>query len=292
MTILVTGAAGNVGRNIVQQLADKGHDVRALTRRARPGAFPQGVRVHEGDLTRPRTLTDALKGIDALFLFPVAATAAEVVARAKAAGVQRIVVLSSGAVTSGFDTDFHLPVEQATESSGLEWTHVRPGEFAMNKLALWGPPIRAERVVRDPFPDAAWFPVHERDIAEVAVLALTEEGHSGKAYTLNGPELLTHRRQVECVAQALGEEIRFEVVGVQAAREIYLAQGGFASQNADFLLGFADYAGDEPDPSQAEAFDPSSSLGRPVPPTAAAVTGRPARTFAQWARDHAEEFRS
>ncbi|MFD5741679.1 SDR family oxidoreductase [Streptomyces massasporeus] len=181
MTILVTGAAGNVGRNIVQQLADKGHDVRALTRRARPGAFPRGIRVHEGDLTRPRTLTDALKGVDALFLFPVAGTAAEVVARAKAAGVQRVVVLSSGAVTSGFDTDFHLPVEQATESSGLEWTHVRPGEFAMNKLALWGPPIRAERVVRDPFPDAAWFPVHERDIADVAVLALTEEGHSGQA---------------------------------------------------------------------------------------------------------------
>ncbi|MFD5741678.1 hypothetical protein ACFXJM_24010 [Streptomyces massasporeus] len=88
----------------------------------------------------------------------------------------------------------------------------------------------------------------------------------------------------------MGEEIRFEAVDVQAARQLYLAQGGFASQNADFLLGLEDYGGDEPDPSQAEAFDPSTSPG-PVP-TAEAVTGRPARTFAQWARDHAEEFRS
>ncbi|GAA2734659.1 NAD(P)H-binding protein [Streptomyces nogalater] len=289
MTILVTGATGNVGRNIVRRLVEKGHDVRALTRQARDGAFPAGVRVHEGDLTRPETLTDALEGVDALFLFPVAATAEEVVAMAKTAGVRRIVVLSSGAVTTGFDTDFHLPVERAVEASGLEWTHVRPGEFAMNKLELWGPPIRAERVVRDPAPDAAWFPVHEQDIADVAVLALTEEGHAGQAYTLNGPELLTRRRQVELIAEAIGEDIRFEVVTPQEAREIYLAQGGFAAENADFLLGFEDYGGDESDPSEVEAFDPTA-LG-PMP-TAEAVTGRPARTFAQWAKDHADAFRS
>jgi hypothetical protein len=144
-------------------------------------------------------------------------------------------------------------------------------------------------VVRDPFPDAAWFPVHERDIADVALLALTEEGHAGQAYTLNGPELLTHRRQVELIAEAMGEKIHFESVTPQEAREIYLAQGGFAAQNAGFLLGFEDYGGDEPDPAQAEAFDPVS-FG-PVP-TAEAVTGRPARTFAQWARDHAQAFRS
>ncbi|MGK5627466.1 NAD(P)H-binding protein [Streptomyces sp. URMC 123] len=289
MTILVTGATGNVGRNVVRRLVELGHDVRALPRRARAGAFPAGVRVHEGDLTRPETLKDALEGVDALFLFPVASTAEEVVGMAKTAGAHRIVVLSSGAVTTGFDTDFHLPVERAVEASGLQWTHVRPGEFAMNKLALWGPSIRAERVVRDPAPDAAWFPVHEQDIADVAVLALTEKGHAGQAYTLDGHELLTRRRQVELIAEAMGEEIRFEVVTAQEAREIYLAQGGFAAENADFLLGFEDYGGNEPAPSEVEAFDPSP-LG-PMP-TAEAVTGRPARSFAQWARDHADDFRS
>ncbi|MFD0267412.1 SDR family oxidoreductase [Streptomyces sp. NPDC127106] len=289
MTILVTGAAGNVGRNIVRQLAAKGHDVRALTRRARIGVFPEGVQVYEGDLTRPPTLEGALEGVEALFLFPVAATADEVVGMARSAGVHRIVVLSSDAVTSGYDTDFHLPVERAVEASGLEWTHVRPGEFAMNKLALWGPPVRAERVVRDPAPDEAWFPLHEQDVADVAVLALTEEGHTGQAYSLNGPEPLTRRRQVELIAEALGEEIRFETVTAQEAREIYLAQGGFAAENADFLLGYEDYGGNESDPSRSEAFAPPI-LG-PLP-TAEAVTGRPARTFAQWARDHAEDFRA
>ncbi|GHH21726.1 SDR family oxidoreductase [Streptomyces rubradiris] len=289
MTILVTGATGNVGRNVVRQLVAKGHDVRALTRRAQPGVFPDQVRVHEGDLTRPQTLPDALEGVEALFLFPVPATAEEVVGLAKKAGVRRIVVLSSGAVTTGFDNDFHLPVERAVEASGLEWTHVRPGEFAMNKLELWGPPIRAERVVREPFPDVAWFPVHEQDIADVAVLALTEDGHRGQAYTVNGPEFLSRRRQVELIAEAMGEEIRLEVVSPQEAREIYLAQGGFAADNADFLLGFETYGGDESDPSEMETFD-SSALG-PMP-TAEEVTGRPARTFAQWARDHADEFRA
>ncbi|MFF5523041.1 hypothetical protein [Streptomyces coeruleorubidus] len=80
------------------------------------------------------------------------------------------------------------------------------------------------------------------------------------------------------------------MVTPQQAREIYLAQGGFAAENVDFLLGFEDYGGNESAPSpEAEAFD-LSSLG-PMP-TAEAVTGRPARTFAQWARGHADAFRA
>ncbi|UNO43495.1 NAD(P)H-binding protein [Streptomyces sp. MST-110588] len=288
MTVLVTGATGNVGRNVIRFLLEKGHAVRALTRDPRSAQLPAGVEVFPGDLRRPQSLTAALEGARAMFLFPVAATAKEVVALAGAAGVRRVVVLSSGAVTGGLDTGFHLPVEQAVEASGLEWTHVRPGEFATNKLALWGPSIRAERTVRDPDPDAAWYPVHERDIAEVAALALTEDGHTGRAYTLNGPELLSRRRQVELIAEALGEEIRFEVVSPHEAREIYLRQGGFAAENADFLLGFEDYSGQATDPDAALDFDPAA-LG-PLP-TAQDVTGRPARTFARWARDHAEEFR-
>ncbi|WP_049576899.1 NAD(P)H-binding protein [Streptomyces sp. SBT349] len=288
MRVLVTGATGTVGRVVTGELIRAGVEVRAMTRAPAGATLPEGAEVVGGDLGDPASLRAALAGVERMYLFPVARTAREVVAAAGEAGVRRIVVLSSGAVTGGFDTTFHLPVERAVEESGLEWTHVRPGEFAHNKVELWGPSIRAERVVRDPNPDAAWLPVHERDIADVAVAALLEDGHLGAAYDLNGPEPISLRAQVDAIAEAIGEPVRFEKVTPEEARELYLRQGGFAADNADFLLGFTDYEGNEADPHAAGDFD-LSWLG-PLP-TAEAVTGRPARTFARWARDHADDFR-
>nr|WP_017589135.1 NAD(P)H-binding protein [Nocardiopsis ganjiahuensis] len=283
----MTGSSGNVGRLVLRGLVGSGAEVRALSRRGRDD-LPEGVEGVVGDLGSPKTLGDALKGVDRVFLFPVPETAESVVERARAAGVSRIVTLSSGAVTNGFDTDFHLPVEQAVEASGTEWTHVRPGEFALNKLWLWGPSIRAERVVREPEPEAAWYPVHERDIADVATEALLGEGHTGRAYTLNGPELVSRREQVAAIAEAIGEPVRVDVVEPRIAREHYLAQGGFAAENADFLLGFEDYSGGEADPEELEGVD--AVAPGPVP-TSEEVTGRPARTFREWACDHAADFR-
>ncbi|MQY04965.1 NAD(P)H-binding protein [Actinomadura macrotermitis] len=288
MTILVTGATGNIGRLVVEGLLEAGASVRAVTRFPETAGLPAKAEVVHGDLTRPDTLAEALRGVEAVYLFPVAATAGEVVGLIEAAGAERVVTLSSGAVEGGYDTDFHLPVEQAVEASGMAWTHVRPGEFMLNKLWLWGPSIRAERTVREPSPDALWCPVHERDIAEVAVAALTEDGHAGAAYPLNGPQALSLRDQAREIAAALGEDVRFERVTPQEARELYRRQGGFAAANADFLLGFTDYGGAETTPGEADGLDASMLADLP---TAAAVTGRPARTFAAWAREHAGDFR-
>ncbi|WP_049561739.1 SDR family oxidoreductase [Nonomuraea sp. SBT364] len=285
MRVLVTGATGNVGRHVTAGLVQAGVQVRALTRDLRRADLPAAEFV-QGDLTQPETVP--FDGVDRMFLFSEPSTAKQVVERAKEAGVQRIVVLSSGAVTGGFDTTFHPPVEQAVRESGLEWTHVRPGEFAANKLSLWGPSIRAERLVRDANPDTGGFPVHERDVADVALAALLGEGHHGKAYDINGPELISLRDQVKAIADALGEEVGFEEVTPAEAREIYLKIGGFAAEAADFLLGFTDYDGNPADPADTEDFDPGA-LG-PLP-TAQSVTGRSPRTFAQWARDRAEDFR-
>ncbi|MGW6460538.1 NAD(P)H-binding protein [Streptomyces sp. NPDC055078] len=288
MRILVTGATGNVGRLVVGQLVDRGVEVRALTRRPDTAALPGGAEVVAGDLERPESLRGALEGVERMYLFPVADTAREVVALAKEAGVRRIVVLSSAAAADGSDTTFHLPVERAAEESGLEWTHVRPGEFMANKVALWAPSVRAERVVREPYPDAAWAPVHERDIADVAVAALLEDGHTGAAYTVHGPSAISQREQVAAIAAALGEEVRIVEISREQAREIYIAQGGFAADAADFLLGFTDYDGNAADPDAAGEFD-IAAFGD-LPGLREAL-GKPGRTFAEWARDHVADFR-
>jgi uncharacterized protein YbjT (DUF2867 family) len=283
MRVLVTGATGHVGRHVVTQLVAAGHEVRAMTRR-QDAVFPDGVEVVRGDLLAPESVPVA--GVDRMYLFPEPRTAEAVVARAVAAGVGRIVTLSSGAVTGGFDTDFQLPVEQAVEASGCEWTHLRPGDFASNTERIWGPMIRAGRVVRYPDPDAPSLAIHDADIAAVAVTALLEDGHAGRWYDLTGPELLTRARQVAAIADALGEEVRYEVVGAEEARDILCAQGGWAAENASFLLGFEEYSAGGTamdDVDWAEALKPL--------PTVEEVTGRPARTFAQWARDNVDAFR-
>ncbi|WP_157248097.1 NAD(P)H-binding protein [Nonomuraea typhae] len=288
MTILVTGATGFVGRNVVRQLAGAGVDVRATTRRpeGRHG-FPEQVEVAGADLDRPETLVPALEGVEALYLFPVEATARAVVELAREAGVRRIVDLSAASVSVGLHVN---PVEAVVEESGLEWTHVRPAGFMANMLQLWAPMVRAERVVRYPFADEPANLVHEADIAAVAVKALLEDGHHGRAYTITGPASWTVREQVEAIASALGEPVRYEEVSREEARILLKAQGGFAAEVADLMLGFSDYDGSAAGGEDGYSDQDWSALERPWPDLEQ-VLGRPGRTYTEWARDHAEDFR-
>jgi len=288
MTTVVTGATGHVGRLVVERLARAGERVRAVTRNPDTARLPAGVEVVQADLLQPHTLATAFAGAERLYLFPEPRTAREVVAAARAAGIRRIVVLSSGAVTTGYDTTFHVPVEQAVAESGLAWTYVRPGEFAVNSLRLWGPSIRTDRTVLDPHPDQAGFPLHEADVADVAVAALLNDGHAGAAYTFVGPQRVSRRDQVRAIADAIGHAITIREVTAEQALAHYRAQGGWAAANAEFLLGLRTYDGAAPSaagPSTAAPPAPTPSL-----PTAAQVTGKPARTFAEWARDHVDDF--
>ncbi|WP_217247058.1 NAD(P)H-binding protein [Streptomyces sp. AC602_WCS936] len=277
MTVLVTGATGAVGRHVVDGLVAAGAQVRALTRNPAAAGLPAGVEVFEGDLEQPRTLTPALEGVEKLYLFPVPATAREVVALAKEAGVRRIVVLSSSSVldTSGdnHSGEHHRTVEQAVEESGIDFTFVRPDEFATNILWKWGHSIRTEGVVRAPYGNAPRVLIHEADVAAVAVTALVEDGHTGQAYVVTGPEAITQAAQVEAIAEAVGGPLTFEEITPDQARE---QMGRFMPPPVvEMVLGYLADAIDHP----------------PVPvDTVEKVTGRPARTFAQWAADHADDF--
>jgi uncharacterized protein YbjT (DUF2867 family) len=277
MTMVVFGAGGRVGGHVLQGLRAQGVPVRAVSRRARD--FGDGVEAVVADLEEPGSLGPALAGATGAFVYAHPAGVDGFVAAARAAGLARVVLLSSGAVTrSGAGDDpivrRHRLVEEALERSDLGWTFVRGGVFAANSVGLWARPVRAQSKVRLPYPEATSAPVHEADLAAIAVAALVTGDHDGKAYTVLGPESLTLRAQVGAIAAAVGRPVAVETVSADTARaEMAQVMPGFV---VDRLL------------SSWAASD-----GRPVPTSALVpeLTGHPARTFAQWAVDHADEFR-
>lgn len=279
--IVVTGATGNVGRQVVAQLVAAGEPVRALSRHPERAGWPDGVERVAGDLTQELP-TDLFDGVRALHLFPEPSRAEAVVATAEAAGVRHVVVLSSlaagGEGVEGLEVlqRRHLVVEGAAEASSMTWTHVRPGMFMTNTLG-WAESIRSDGVVREPYPDATAAPVHEDDIAAVAVAALLDpERHAGAAYPLSGPEALSQVDRVGILAEVLGRPVRFEEQTRAQAQERMLTNPWMNEALADSLL---------------DLLALSSGVREDlVLPTVADVLGRRPLTFARWVEDHREAF--
>lgn len=280
MTILVTGARGHVARSLVQRLLAAGRArvpaVRAAGRNPGAARLPAGVETVLCDLAEPDTFDAALSGVTRVFLYAERRGLDDFVTRAASAGVEHIVLLSA-LLADPASTDaigrMHGDAEQAVARSGIAWTFLRPGAFATNTLQ-WAPSVRAEGVVRDPFPDSRSAPVHEADIAAVAALALTEPGHEGATYPLTGPELVSRRRQAELIGEAVGRPVRFAVQDLDEYRAELSAWT--TPQVADVVI-----------------KESAAAVDRPMPPTDTVekVTGRPARTYGEWARDHASDFR-
>jgi uncharacterized protein YbjT (DUF2867 family) len=279
VTILLTGATGFMGRGIVDELIRAGEPVRALTRTPTTAGLPDGVELFAGDLEEPATISDALRSVERMYLIPAAAhTAPEVVAMARTAGVRRIVVLSGAGADDAWDGGRYLTVERAVEDSGLEWTHVRPGEFAGNWFG-WAPSIRERRLVRRPYGNAVTAPIHEADIAAVIAATLTQDGHAGRTYTFGGPEALTTAEQVRLIGVALGEPVRFEEHDPVEARAQWI-QDGYPEAFVDWMFGV-----------WAESVSSPAAINEDWASVVPRLTGRPARTFGQWAVDHAASFR-
>jgi uncharacterized protein YbjT (DUF2867 family) len=280
--ILITGASGNVGSKVLSQLADTGAYIRALARNPDAVRGPRGVEVVRGDLTIPETLDDCLDGIDTVFLVwtaPAAGVAPALERIAKHA--RRIVFLSAPLKTP--HPFFQQPnparelgeqIERLIESSGLRWTFLRPGMFAGNALGWWAPQIRAGKAVRWPYLTVPTAPIDERDIAAVAVRTLSEDAHTGAEYVLTGPQSLSQLEQLSTIGRAIGRPLRIEEMSPDEARREWLPMMPLSLVN--MLL---------------DAWGAAIGQAAFVTSTVAEITGTPARTFLDWATDHAGEFR-
>ena len=277
--VVVTGATGNVGREVVNLLLAAGEKVTAVTRNPSAAVLPSGAHVVDGDPSRPTTLASALDGVEAVFLSPraVGNGTAELISLMADRGATRVTLISAVTVEYGGGyqrfADAFKAVEDVVKASGLAWTILRCADFAANTLA-WGPQIRATGVVRGAYGDAATSTIHERDIGAVAARTLVSGEHGGRSYVLTGPQSLTQRDKVRLIGQAIGRSLSWEEISPKQARHAMIAQG-LPEEVPDRLLGYLADRVQKPGPSSIAVEQ---------------ILGRPACTFAEWAVEHAAAF--
>jgi len=276
--ILVTGASGTVGSEVVKALVARRAPVRAGYR-SRPQNVPAGVASVALDYDRPDTIAPALREVETLFLLSsTVAPETRVVDEAKRAGVKRVVKLSVlGAAEGLFQfARWHRPVEQYIEASGLAWTHLRPNGFMQNMINYKGETIRSQSALYASVGDAAISHVDARDIGAAAAAVLTEGGHEGRAYDLTGPAALTYGQVCAALSSALGRTIRYVPITPEQYRAAAVA-AGTPEPYADALVDL--------DRAYAEG------VGSRVAPDLRTLTGRDPIAFDAFARDHAPSMR-
>lgn len=280
--ILVTGATGNVGRPLVEALLAAGAPVRATTRDPATAQLPQGVEVVTADLDH----TELFDGVTAVFLNSAAVRGSltDFTRRARERGVRRLVGLSAFNIEQDFSLQpsrffghRNAETEAAVESSGLEWVSLRPASFAgPAQVALWGPQLAASDVVSGPLPGFAEPLIDPRDVGEVAAHALLSDALLGRKPVLTGPEALSQAEQVAILGTALDRRLEFRELGLEQAAEAISAAGLPSAMVASFIARFAAYRDAPPQPA--------------VTGEVAKILGRPARSFREWAFDHAPVF--
>jgi uncharacterized protein YbjT (DUF2867 family) len=284
--ILVTGATGLNGKELVCQLSARGVAVRALVRnpaRAEAIAALPHVEIVQGDMAQPETLASGLRGVDRAMLISssdpmMLDVQSNFIDASKQAGVKHVVKLSG--IMPERDSAFrfarmHGEIEKRLEASGMAFTHLRAGEF-MPAYFRQVPNIIAKGAIFLPMEEARIASIHVGDIAEIAARVLTGAGHEGKVYPLTGPQALTMAEVAEKLSAATGNTIRYVNVPPEAARQAQLA-AGMPPFLADALF---------------ELFaERRNGKEAKVWPDAAALLGRPPTSFDEFARRNAAVFR-
>lgn len=270
MIVLITGATGRIGRHLIGELLEKGHRVRALTRNIETAKLPKNVELIQGDLVDIDSLREAFQGIYALHLitfdgsnYSDLTNGEEIIQLAERSGIRRVSVLAGWAPTS---------IEEALENSDLSWSRIEPLEIMYNAWD-WEAEIRENNSVSTlaSYPSAI---VHEADIAAVAACVLTEEGRIGQHYRVTGPEALTPAQRISIIADVLGRPITHIRLTENEERK-RLSLFGLTEEEIEFAIQLA--------------VNPPPIAGKVVN-TVPLITGRPGRTFAEWAREHVKNW--
>jgi uncharacterized protein YbjT (DUF2867 family) len=276
--ILITGATGKVGKELVRLLTDQGAPVRALVRDERKlAALSSQLEIAVGDLDKPETLDAAMQGIRSLFLVtPDTSQVVNLLDAARRAGVRHVVKLSTiEADRSLGPGKWHREQERLIEASEMDWTFLRPTMMMVNTVEWWADMIKNQDAVYFPGGKGKVSPVDPRDVAAVACAVLTQPGHAGQIYPLTGPEVLTIGEMVQTIGRVLGKRLRYvSVPSIMAA--IWMRKSGLPGYVVKALV------------------ETLGALRRNeyayVTDAVERVVGCPPRSFETWCREHITAF--
>ena len=233
--ILVTGASGNVGKMVLQEVAKSGAKHRAMYRSADEAAKARsGTETVIADFAKPETLKAALRGVDSVCVYLVCSPIPELVQLesnmidACVAGGVKHVVLNSAMGAGDYDKSFpswHRKVENKLKGTRLSWTILRPNSFQQNVVAFYAPTIRTQGVFYSSMRDAKNSFLDLRDIAAVAAKALSGGEHGGRTYELNGPEAISCTQLAAKISKATGREVKYVDIPMEAQKKAMLEQG-------------------------------------------------------------------
>ncbi len=282
--ILVTGGTGEVGSEVLRLLSQAGIPARALTRNLQKAQTLPGITWVAGDLAKPETLATAFEGVKTVFLLThyfedMVALQQNAIAAARAAGITHVVKVSAFAASDHSKAPigrWHYEVEKELQASGMGWTMIRPHHFMQNLLA------QAEYVVKDgaiysPSGDGKIPYVDARDVAAVAFVTLTQPGHHGKTYVVTGSEAMSYRQASEIIGGVIGKKLRFVDESPEDARARRIREGVPPAVIESILA--------------IGAYQRAGGKTVTITATVADLTGRPPRTVAEFAREHAAAFR-
>jgi uncharacterized protein YbjT (DUF2867 family) len=279
--ILITGASGNVGREVVKQALAVGLQIRATFQSPAVAAkAPAGLEGVIMDYAKPDTIRPALHGVEKILLIgpPVRdlpALEANFIKEVRAAGRKHIVKISALGGRESMFSSGHRDSEENIEASGLPYTFLRPNGFMQNLVNYNAGTIRSQNAFYGCQGNGAVSIVDIRDIAAVAVIVLVATEHEGKSYTLTGGESLTNDQVAEKISRVAGRKITY--VDLQAAEfKKGILSAGTAEWSADALLDL-----------QRLYREGKASL---VTDNVERLTGRKPITFDQFARDYAFAF--